>query len=148
VRPEPYGCGPNPAGSLALVGGAPTPGASVTLAVDNPVGTQAAGSIPLLVPSLAPDPSFPCGTLVPGWSMLSPAAPGELLIDVGPPTLPLLVGAPWTGPGVPVPIEIPIPDDASLTGITLYFQGLLYDPTFAFGIEFGLAGALAFTVGD
>ena len=48
---------------------------------------------------------------VPGLGMINAAFPGELLISLGPPNLPWLVGAPWAGPGQPAPIEIPIPDD-------------------------------------
>ena len=69
----------------------PTLGASVTFGLDNPVGTQAPGSIPFLVFAFAPDPSFPCGTQIPGFGMSAPGAAGELLIDLAPPAA---VGSP------------------------------------------------------
>lgn len=148
IQAVPYGCEWNPSGSLQVLSGAPLLGGSVTLALDNPFGTQGAGSIPLLVSSLAPDPAYPCGTLVPGLGMTTPSLPGELLIDLGPPSLPWLVGDPWNGPGQPVPIEIPIPDDASLAGISLFFQGLLYDPNVSAPIPLGLAEALEIELAD
>ena len=123
----PYGCGVNPAGSLTPISGVPSIGTTVTLGVDNPLGTQAPGSLPFLALATAPDPAFPCGTLVPGFGMGGAGAPGELLLGVAPPPFLVVAGAPWAGPGTPAPIALPIPVDATLLGASFFAQGLLFD---------------------
>ena len=110
------------------------------------VGTQSAGALPIIVPATAPDGSFPAGTLLPGYGMSG--AFGELLVSLSPPNplTPLLIGAPWAGPGNPAPVAVSLPNDPGLVGQTFYFQGLLLDPTST--VRFGLADAVLMTVGS
>ncbi len=77
------------------------------------------------------------------------AGNGELLISVLPPNplLPIFVGFAWNGPGSPAPIAVAVPSDLSLIGQTFYAQGLLFDPSSAFGIKFGLTDAVELFVG-
>ncbi|MCZ6598749.1 MAG: integrin alpha [Planctomycetota bacterium] len=140
-----YGCGVNPPGSLTVLAGVPSIGTTITLGVDNPLGTQAAGSLPFLGLAFQPDPAFPCGTLVPGFGMAGPGASGEQLIPSGPPLL--FTGPPWSGPGSPAPFDLAVPDDPGLLGVSVYAQGLLFDPTAAFGVIFGLTEAAELLVG-
>ena len=100
-----YGCGLNPAGSIAVLSGVPNVGSTMVFGIDNPAGTQAIGSVPILAVSVGTWPSFPCGITVPTLGM---DGPGELLILVGPSLLkPLVIGGTlWAvsrhavGPGV------------------------------------------------
>jgi len=144
-----YGCGVNPAGSLVLESGAPVIGGTLVLGLDNPLGTQGIGSLPVLALALAPDGNGPpCGTQIPGLGMAGPGAPGELLISIIPPN-PVLwfQGGSWSGPGSPAPVTIPIPLQAGLAGVTIYAQGALWDPSFTFGVGIGLTEAISFTIG-
>ena len=144
---ERYGCA-NPKDSLALLGGLPSIGSTLTFGIDNPIGTQGPGSVPLLAIALDPDPGFPCGTLVPGTGMARPGAAGELLLSLAPPNpILLLAGPPWSGPGSPAPISVGIPNNVYLTGIDLYVQGILLDPTAALGVDIGLTDALELQIG-
>ncbi len=58
----PGGCGFNPQQSLRILSGGPRLGATVTLGVDNPAGTQSAGSISGLALGVGAA-RFPCGLL-------------------------------------------------------------------------------------
>ncbi len=136
----PYGCGVNPADSLTVVSGEPAIGTVLTLGVDNPLGTQAAGSLPFVALALAPDPAFPCGTLVPGLGMGGTA---ELLINVLPPDpLDPIGGTPWTGPGSPAPVVVPVPNDPLLIGLSVFSQAVLVDPSPGASVPIGLTDAL------
>ena len=126
-----YGC-INPAGSLSLLSGAPVVGSSLSVGVDNPLGTQTIGSLPVLFLAVAPDPAFPCGTPLPGLGMASAAASGELLVALGGELS--FVGAPWQGAGQPSAFPLSIPDNCSLAGAALYLQGALVDPFGPVGI--------------
>lgn len=141
-----YGCGLDPDGSLSVLGGVPSIGAGFGLGIDNPLGTQAPGSLPLLLVSTAPDPAYPCGLAVPGLGM--GPGPAELLIDLTPPNplLPILAGLPWVGPGTPAPIGVPIPPSPQLVNQVFYFQGALFDPSLPSSPRFRLTGALAIRV--
>jgi len=124
AQATPYGCGVNPPGSFVLASGLPALGSEVTLAVDNPLGTQATG---LAAAYLArnPQPSFPCGIQVPGWGMSGAGAPGELLFDLA--SLLFTVGElPWEV-GAPALVHLSIPADTALAGLRLYAQGVLLD---------------------
>lgn len=119
-----YGCGINPETSLAPVDGTPSLGETITLGVDNPVGTSPLGSVALLLVSLTPDPMFPCGTQLPGWGMAGPK--GELLISVLPPNPVAILGpVAWSGPGTFAEIAVPIPNDLDLLGLDLFLQGVM-----------------------
>ena len=144
----PFGSGVNPPTSLSILSGSSSIGDTLVFGVDNPLGTQAPGATAILALSLAPDPHFPGGTLLNGYGMAGPGAPGELLVSLAPSDFlsPLLGGIQWMGTGLPAPIPITVPDDASLVGTSLYAQGLLLDSSAAFGVRFGLTVGLRVTV--
>lgn len=142
----PYGCGSNPAGSLPVLAGTPAIGTSFTLGVDNPAGTQSAGSIPFLYLALDADPLFPCGTLLPRFGQGGPGTSGELLLDLRSVFL-RQVGGPWSGAGNPVPFSLAIPPELGLVGTEFRAQGLLIDMSAALGLRFGLTEALSGVIG-
>lgn len=143
---EPYGCGANPSGSLIVQEGMPAIGSSFTVGVDNPLDTQAVGSIPVLLLSLRPHPAFPCGSLLPGFGQGGPGASGELLID--PRSVAFRATGPaWRGAGEPVKFTIPVPAEPALVGTDFYLQGVLVDPTATSGVRLGLTEALHGRVG-
>jgi len=124
----PMGCGVNPSASLAPLAGGPTLGQTLTLGVDDPLGSSPPGSVAVLLASLQADPAFPCGTALPGYGMAGPT--GELLVNVLPPDPIAVLGpAPWSGPGSPAAIAVPVPDDGGLLGLGLHFQGLVVGPS-------------------
>jgi hypothetical protein len=137
-----HGCGVNPAGSLVVLGGAPTPGANVRLGLDNPLGTQARGALALFAVSPRPDPHFPCGTLVPRTGM--GRGPGELLLGGQP--LVRTLGA-WRGPGQPFAFDLTVPADSALIGRTFFLQGALLDLRPLARVPVGLTEALALEIG-
>ena len=144
---SPYGCGFNPSGSLTSLSGGPVVGTTWTLGVDNPLGTQPAGSLAFLRIATAPHPSFPCGLQLPGFGMSAPGATGELLIDLSQTVLsfgPVL----WTGTGNPAPFPIAIPDVPAIVGLAGYAQGAIVDTSGTSGIDTGLTEALSFTLLD
>ncbi|MEZ5976724.1 MAG: hypothetical protein R3F34_00675 [Planctomycetota bacterium] len=125
-----YGCGSNPSGSLTVLSGDAVLGTTVTIGLDNPLGTQAPGSIPVLFLSATADPAYPCGQPAYGLSMFGPAQAGELLVDVfGPGLLAISIGAPWAGPGSPSAFPVALPVLPFLVGKTIYAQGAIVDPT-------------------
>lgn len=145
-----YGAGANPASSLVVLSGVPAINTSFSLGVDNPLGTQAVGSFAVLALAGAQDPTFVAtgtGTMVPGFGMSAPGAPGELLVSLTPPNPipPVMVGGPWTGAGNPVPFQLTVPNDKTLVGRTFFFQGLIFEPGGA--ITFGLTRAIATYIG-
>ncbi len=89
-------------------------------------------------------PNYPAGTILPGFGM--DGGDGELLIRFSPPPLLTLAGAPWTGPGNPVPISLSIPANPNLAGLTVYLQGRIFDPTPGAAVRIGLTEAYALTV--
>lgn len=122
----PLGCGTNPRGSLGIVSGTPTLGATLVLGLDHPFAPPA-GTGPIaavLAIGAAPDPAVPCGTLLPGFG--PQGGPGELLVLLAPGSWFLLPGSPWTGPGNASTVAIPIPNDPALSGFAAYLQGLLF----------------------
>ena len=144
-----YGSGINPAGSLIpLTATLPKVGETLVLGVDNPLGTQAPGSMPILAISSLPDPAFPFGTLVPGWGMTGPGDDGELLINIAwpDPVLTLSDGL-WAGPGTPAPTLVPVPSDCFFVGFTVYAQAVLVDSSPTAMIPIGITEALALTIG-
>jgi plastocyanin len=144
-----YGCGTNPSGSLALVAGAPSIGTTFTMGVDNPLGSQPAGSLAFLAVSLRADPNYPCGTQVPGFGMSGPGAFGEVLVGIQAPDPVLLVGpAVWTGAGSPAALNLPLPADPALVGQQLFLQGVLIDATFTSGVTYALTNGIEVTMGS
>jgi hypothetical protein len=141
-----YGCGSNPPGSLVTTGRAAI-GTSMTLGVDNPLGTQSAGAFAVLAVAFAPTPGFPCGQLVPGYGMASPATPGEVLIDLSQVGLTLFSG-PWNGPLQPVQFVLTTPPTPALYALQLYAQGVMLDLQPAAPIAIGVTGATHLIVGS
>ncbi len=144
-----YGCGVNPMGSIQLLSENPTIGEQITFGLDNPLGTQLPGAMPLVAMSGYPDPQFPCGTVIPGLGMASFGADGELLIGLGPGNpFGIVAGQSWQGPGMPAPVNLNVPADPSLVGQTIYAQGLLWDAFATIYNKFGLTEALELTIGE
>jgi hypothetical protein len=137
---EPYGCGVNPPGSLLELAGAPVAGTTWTLGVDDPLGMHAPGAAAFVAVATAAAPGYPCGVVVPGLGMASPAAPGELLVSVAPPNPVAVLGpAAWTA--APAPVALPIPAVPALAGAELFCQGALID-----GAGIGLTEARRATI--
>jgi hypothetical protein len=144
-----YGCGTNPAGSLTVVSGTPTLGTQMVFGIDNPLGTQAPGSIPILAFADQPAPGFPCGQLVPGYGMGGAGALGEVLLSLAPPNpILLLFGAPWTGPGTPATIPLGLPANPSFAGIVVHAQGLMVDLTPGASVFLGVTDGLRLELGS
>ncbi|MEM7306965.1 MAG: PQQ-dependent sugar dehydrogenase [Planctomycetota bacterium] len=146
---QPYGCGVNPAGSLALADAGVHIGEVATLVLDNPLGTQSPGSGTALGMSAAADPAFPCGTLLPGYGMTGAGAQGELLLSLATgAVLAAVPGPPW--PGAPVELEVEVPYLVTLAGATVHLQGLILDPSFGggSGAGIGLTDALRVVIGS
>lgn len=141
-----YGCGVNPSGSLEILSGQPRLGQTITVGVDNPLGTQAPGSLSFLSLRFGPDPAFPCGTLLPGWGMDGAGSSGELLTTLAGPGF-LIAGPLWNGPGQPAPIPVRLPADCELAGLQIYSQGLIIDPVAAMGVSIGLTEAAEMRIG-
>ena len=141
-----YGSGVNPPGSLTVTGGTAALGSTLTVGIDNPLGTQQAGAIAGLALSLGPAVGYPGGVLVPGWGMAGGA--GELLVDVSPGvlTLPLLGGTPWAGPGTPADVDLGIPNLLDFLGREVYLQGFLLDLG-AGSVPIGLTNGLQVVLG-
>lgn len=142
-----YGCGVNPVGSMTIAGADPNLGGFLDLGVDNPLGTQAVGSIPALFVAAFPAPQFPCGFSVNGYGMASQAAPGEVLVDVGGPAFVLVRGL-WTGAGNPEIFSIGLPNDATLVGANLFIQGSMIDLSPDPGYWVGLTDAVHLVIGN
>ena len=137
----------NPVGSLIpLTAALPTPGTTIVLGVDNPFGTQAVGSVPIV--GISSEPGF--GILLAGFGMSAPGALGEILISILPPNpFEVITGTGlWAGPGSPAPVLLPIPDLCTLSGVTVYTQGLLLDLSPGALIPIGLTDGLAITIGS
>ncbi|MEM7200941.1 MAG: hypothetical protein AAF628_11780 [Planctomycetota bacterium] len=141
-----YGCGVNPADSLTVLRGVPRLGADLRLGVDNPLGTQPAGSVAFLAIAERADPRFPCGTLVPGFGMAGPGAVGELLFDPSA-AFAVELGEGWSGAGNPSPFRLSIPDVCTLLGGEVFVQGGLVDATPGAPVRFGLTTGLQVRVG-
>ncbi len=140
-----YGCGVNPADSLTAPEGTPQVGTSMLFGLDNPLGTQGPDSLTVLVFSLAPDPAYPCGTLVAGRGM--DGGDGELLLSIAPSDLiGRFEGENWMAPGEPAPLPLLIPANPGLIGLVVYCQGFILDPVGAGGVTMGLTGALELTL--
>ncbi|MEM7306464.1 MAG: FG-GAP repeat protein [Planctomycetota bacterium] len=142
------GCGINPPGSLTVLNGLPSVGSTLVLGVENPLGTQAAGSATALLFCLAPDEGVDaggCGTFLPGLGMAGAGAAGELLID--PASLfSVESGFPWS-PASPAPFSLAIPNSGSLVDTSIYVQGFLVDASLGAVAPIGLTEALNLQIG-
>lgn len=133
-----YGCGLNPQGSLEVVAGAPTIGASVSIAVDDPTSSMNTPAFSLFAVSPNAFPNFPCGASLANFGMGAPGTPGEVLIGtIGP----LTPGPVWNGS--PTPFQVSIPNDIGLVGQSYYMQGALGD-----GSRIGLTEGLELHFGQ
>ncbi len=123
----PMGCSTSQ-DTIPLLAGEPKLGTTLTLGLDDPFGASMPGSTALLLIANQPDPAFPCGSIIPGFGMQYYF--GEVLISAAPPN-PLLVlvgNTPWTTPGNPVPVDLPIPANPNLASVELFVQGVLAAP--------------------
>lgn len=137
------GCA-SPANSLAA-SGRPALGATIELAVNNPLGSQAAGGTLAFVFLGLGGVPLPCGLPLPGFGM-SPGQPGELLIDTTLPYVGLYAGV-WTGAG-PVLFPYATPSAPSLLGQSLFAQGLMVDLLPAAIVPFALTNGLRLQLGS
>ncbi len=150
LRPNPAavvlltGCGNNPAGSLTT-SGRPAVGAAMSIGVDNPLGTQAPGSLAFLAYSFVPN-SGPCGLPGAGMGMGGAGAVGDILVDQS--TLSTTFGGNWSGPLAPVQFALLVPPTPALYGVSLVAQGALFDPTPGASVGIGLTQALLLTIGS
>ncbi|MSR61618.1 MAG: VCBS repeat-containing protein [Planctomycetes bacterium] len=143
----PYGSDVNPPRSLRLLSGTPSIGQALTFGLDSPLDTQASGAWTYLSIATEPEDEFPAGDL-PNWGMAGPGAAGELLIAYsGGNPVKIVAGPPWPGPGTPASIAVAVPNDPSLVGRRVYFQGALIDPGASLGVRFGLTNALRVELG-
>jgi hypothetical protein len=139
-----YGCGGNPAGSLTSTG-RPAFGAGVVVSVDNPLGTQPNGALPLLLVATSPLPTFPCGIPLPGFGLGGPSVPGELLLDST--TIGLSIVMPYWTPGVPSSTTFPVPYGVPFVGLSLYGQAAMVDFTPGAAVPIGLTAAQRWILG-
>ncbi|MEM7309158.1 MAG: FG-GAP-like repeat-containing protein [Planctomycetota bacterium] len=140
-----HGCGAAPPGSLEL-SDAPFLGSSFDFLVDNPLGSQNPGALPFVALSTV-DIASPCGAPIPGLGM-TPGGLGELLV-LAPFVVPELIGPAWAGPGQPAAVPAALPQEPELLGLSLYAQGLLFDPTGGPTglVELGLTRGLELVIG-
>ncbi|MEW6071784.1 MAG: hypothetical protein AB1726_04190 [Planctomycetota bacterium] len=144
-----YGCGVNPAESILLLDGTPALGRTLTVGLDNPLGTQVPGALAYLYFSLAPDANYPCGSLLAGFGMGGVGANGEFLINIVPPDpVVFLPAVPWAGVGQPAEFAVAVPADPALAGVPAYGQGLIHDISgFPFVPKFALTDAIELVLG-
>ena len=148
-RATAYGCGVNPAQSIGLLNEQVAIGGTTAIGLDNPLGTQGPNTVALLALSLQSAPGFPCGVSVPGFGMTAPGSAGELLIALGSSRLgSFLQGPPWGGPGNPSVVSVSLPNDPMFIGLSLYAQGVMFDPAATFGIRTALTDAVHLEIGE
>ncbi len=140
---RPLGCEVNPAGSFVILDGTLQVGTTIRFGVDNPLGTQAIGSIPRVAVSWRVDANDPCGTLVANRNMAGPGIDGELLIGTA---FQQLAGPAWQGPGMHAPVDFSLPNRMNLVGRKLYVQGRIVDTTPGASVPVGFAGAFEITI--
>lgn len=121
-----YGCDLNPEGSFVVLAEA-TLGGQLEVALSNPVGSQAAGSLAFLGLSTQ-GLAAPCGLMLDGFGM-TPGQPGELLVAF--PLAYLSQGVAWGGgTGTDgAQLTLPIPQSSALVGMAVVAQGVLLDLT-------------------
>lgn len=140
---EPYSC-VNPPDTLTVDDGTARLGSLLKFKMPNPFNSQT----PLftrgfLATSLAPRPEFPCGLTVPSWGLQDPDADGEFLISLAASDFIQI----QSGSANPPKAELMIPNQLGLVGVTLYVQGVAFDLSGAFGVDFALTEGLALRIG-
>ncbi len=143
-----YGSGVNPVDSMSVASGTAKIGTTLQLALDNPVGTQSAGSFGLVYLSKAPAAGYPAGILAPGLGMQGLGANGEVLLSLAAVDLfaQPLMGTPFGGAGVPSLVNLNLPLNPSLAGTSVFAQGLIVDPS-GTGVALGLTDAVRLDIG-
>lgn len=143
-----YGCDPLVRGSLTVLAGAPRVGTSLSMGVDNPLGTQGPNSRAYLWMSTQPDVAFPCGTGLVNFGMAGPGALGEILVNrTTGVLLKTTVGGLWSRPGTPAPVPLAIPPALSWIGQSVYVQGYLIDARITYGVKTGVTDGLKLLIG-
>ncbi|MBI1380384.1 MAG: SUMF1/EgtB/PvdO family nonheme iron enzyme [Planctomycetaceae bacterium] len=144
----PYGSGINPPGSLVVTSGIPMVGESFIVGVSNTASASAPAALAFLSLATAPDPAFPAGTVLPGFGLAFPGAPGELLLSLASPNpLATLGPVPWAGgTATPANFALSVPLLPSLSGLSIYLQGTLVD--LAAGPSLGLTNGLQVTLSE
>ncbi len=137
------GCGVNPDNSIVILDGTLQVGTTIQFGVDNPLGTQAVGSIPSVSASWRSDPGFPCGSPRADRNMAGPGIDGELLIGR---VFRAYTGAAWAGAGIPAPVNVAIPNNVNLVGRKLYVQGRLADDSPGATVPLGFANGFEITL--
>jgi PKD repeat protein len=143
-----YGCDAAVRGSLSVLSGAPRLGTTLTLGVDNPLGTQGPNSRAYAWMSLKPSASYPCGTLLANFGMAGAGAPGEVLVDrTAGVLIKTVTGGLWSKPGVPAAVALVMPSAIGWIGSPLYVQGYLVDGRVTYGVRTGVTDALKLLMG-
>jgi PKD repeat protein len=143
-----YGCDAAVRGSLTVLSGAPRVGATLSLGVDNPLGTQGPNSRAYLWMSTRADAAYPCGTGFANLGMSGPGALGEVLVNRTPGILlKTVTGGLWSTPGTPAPIPLAMPAALSWIGQNLYVQGYLVDARITYGVKTGVTDGLKLLIG-
>lgn len=143
-----YGCDASVRSSLTVLSGAPRLGATLTLGVDNPLGTQGPNSRAFAWMSLKADAAYPCGTPLVNFGMAGPGAMGEILVNRSTGNLiKTATGGLWSTPGTPAPVPLLMPSALSWIGTPLYVQGFLTDSRITYGVRTGVTDALKLLIG-
>jgi PKD repeat protein len=139
------GCDPAVENTLSVESGVPEIGTTMVFGVDNPFGTQAAGSAVWLRAAFAPAAEYPCGIWKPNFGMAHAGAPGEILLSTVPTPF-TFSGTAFGGAGNPGLVTIPIPNNIGLIGTTLYCQGVILDLIGASGVNYGVTDGVEFVL--
>ena len=143
-----YGCDAAVRGSLSVLSGAPRIGTTVTLGVDNPLGTQGPNSRAYLWMSTRADTAYPCGTPLANFGMAGPGAMGEILVNRSSGILlKTVTGGVWSTPGTPAPVPLAMPTALAWIGQSVYVQGYLVDSRITYGVRAGVTDALKLLIG-
>jgi hypothetical protein len=115
-------------GGLALLE-PPVLGGTCRVALDDPgagAGLTPGATGATWVVSTSPGPGYPCGLAVAGLGSADMAA-GEALVGLDAGWFLVHAAGTWSGPGVPLVIDVPMPGDPALSGVQVYTQGVLFD---------------------
>lgn len=138
-----YGCDASVRGTLSVLAGQARIGTTLTLGVDNPLGTQGPNSRAYVWVSRRPDAAYPCGTPLPGFGMTGAGALGEILVDrTAGVLLKTTTGGLWSAPGTPARVNVTLPTALGWVGMPLYVQGYLVDSRETFGVRTAVTDAL------
>ena len=119
---------------------------NTTVGVSNTATSPAPGALTFLSVASAPDVAFPAGTVVPGFGLSAPGAPGELLLSLSAGFFRTVGPISWGGGDAPpAGFTLTLPLVPSLVGAQLFLQGSLLDISAQpfLGVTNGLAVTLA-----